>query len=354
MALPTTSYDTATILNPGSALTDFTLLIDLSRMSTAWKTEFNTSEGRKGRAAKDDGTELACDFMDCDHSAGTGWLRVKWSGTLASSGTQVIRIYPPNTANSTNLRTATYGQYNAYDDEWLGYWPLMEDATDRTAERNDGTTLLGHTIGGVTGQAGNATAFDGVDQYINIPWDSTLSPTNTAIEMSCWVKAPFEPNDWGSFFGRSTGGGDYDYSFGHRGGSHSPFIGNRSPANDTVQAIGSTDFDDTWLHVRGTIDGESAGEAEIWVDNVSEATDPEEGAGIAFDGSATNDVWIGRSPIVGTVYIDADIQHMKFEDSVRSDDWAQHEYDQGNDQASFWGTWSNNPVASSRRVLMCS
>ena len=101
MALPATGYGTATISNPDGALTDFTLMIDLSRMHASWWAAVDTADGTKGRAAKSDDTELATDWIDFNDSLETGWLRVKYTGTLSASGTQTIKIFPPVAANSS-------------------------------------------------------------------------------------------------------------------------------------------------------------------------------------------------------------------------------------------------------------
>lgn len=86
--IPASNYATATITNPSSSLTDFSLMVDLSRMPANWWSAVNTSDGTKGRAAKNDGTELATDWINFNNIAHTGWLRVKWAGTLANSGSQ--------------------------------------------------------------------------------------------------------------------------------------------------------------------------------------------------------------------------------------------------------------------------
>ena len=153
MALPSTTYDTATVLNPSGALTDFTLMVDLSRMSSAWWSFAESTNARRGRAAKDDGTELACDWIDYDHTGQTGWLRVKWSGTLATTGTQILRVYPPVAANSVQLSNAAFGSDNAYDADWRWYTPghdlvnridsgesMVQDASATSSISTDGKT----------------------------------------------------------------------------------------------------------------------------------------------------------------------------------------------------------------------
>ena len=141
MAVPTTGYASATIQNPDSALTDFTLIIDLAEIisdEADFGTAFNTDDQGRGRAYKSDGTtELACDWIDLDNSNSTGLLRVKFSGSLASTGTQTIRIYPPNTGNSQYAADDTYGSDNAYDDSWESYLPTQSDFLDRTSNGND-------------------------------------------------------------------------------------------------------------------------------------------------------------------------------------------------------------------------
>jgi hypothetical protein len=171
MPLPETGYDLATVTNPSSALTDFVLLVDLSLMSATFKSNWNTDANGYGRAAIDGGpTELACDWIDLDYSAGTGLLRVKWTGTLASSGTQKLRIYPPNTDNAQYAHDDTYGSDNAYPDTILGYYP-DGGTEDRSSSENDGTAYGSPSEGGAAGPTGGATQFNGSTQYIQYPWD---------------------------------------------------------------------------------------------------------------------------------------------------------------------------------------
>jgi len=189
MALPSTTYDTATLVNPTSSLTDFTLIVDLSRMSAAWWAAVDTSDGTKGRAAKDLGpTELACDWIDFDDSAETGLLRVKWSGTLSDTGTQTLRIYPPVAANASVAASDTYGSDNAYDSDWAAYWPL-HDEVDRTANGYDLTAQGGVTVGGATGKLGAATDFDGSDDNLK---NTTAAPV--PMDSACTIMAWVEPD----------------------------------------------------------------------------------------------------------------------------------------------------------------
>lgn len=337
MALPTTTYDTATVPNPSSALTDFTLMVDLSRMSAAWWAAVNTTQGRRGRAAKDDGTELACDWIDFDSVGETGWLRVKWSGTLATSGTQTIRVYPPNTANSPQLSNADFGRYNAYDADWITYWTLLgSDLTDRTANGFDLTADVALTIGGATGKFGAATDFAGAGRMV------TASPTNfdhsDEFTIMCWAEGELGDglSAWRGLYRRNMTAGDIGFE--QRGGSDDlKIIGLGSPelrAGEfgpgtirhhvgVIQASGNLRYDNNTLVGTGTATTTSATTGE------------------------TAEMVVGDGLTVTGRYWDGTIEQMSTHDVARSAAWIAHEYDQTNSQAAFFGTWANTPVAPS-------
>ena len=194
MALPETGYDLATITNPSGALTDFVLLVDLSRMSATFKAAWNTSANGYGRAAKADGTELACDWINLNHTAKTGLLRVKWTGTLASSGTQQIRIYPPSTDNAQYAHDDTYGSDNAYTNT-ICYYPLDGDATERSGNGHE-MTISGAV--NVPALVGSGYDFDGIDDYITENIDK-IPPS--AFQSGFTISVVINPN--------STGGGGF-------------------------------------------------------------------------------------------------------------------------------------------------
>ena len=325
MALPSSTYDTATLVNPTSSLTDFTLIVDLSRMSAAWWAAVDTSDGTKGRAAKDSGpTELACDWIDFDDANETGLLRVKWSGTLASSGTQTLRVYPPMAANASVAASDTYGSDNAYDADWLGYWPL-HDANDRTANGNHLTANGGVTAGGATGKIGRATDFDGSDDY--------FSRTNLTVALGQSFSLWHEQWQAGSPFHNSVtanvtcvglrtpaiGRWDCTWEISNVG---YPRYKTGGPTGDAHVFATASTGGVTTLHINGNIEstaasgfGQSGTSGEMNI------------------GSTSNGKWLGW------------INEVQYHDVERTSEWAAYEYDQTNDQATFWGTWTNTPVA---------
>ena len=336
MALPATTYDTATLVNPDSNLTDFTLIVDLSRMSAAWWSAVDTSDGTKGRAAKDSGpTELACDWIDFDDSAETGLLRVKWSGTLSDTGTQTLRIYPPQSGNASVAASDTYGSDNAYDSDWAAYWPL-HDANDRTANGYDLTAGGGVTAGGVAGKLGAATDFDGTDDW----FERTASSPNIGPGKTLFAWVNYDATNYVSRVIEIQDTSTLSYQ------QILPVFGlfRANEYNGTTQASASsssTIVTGTWYFhaakfVSATeryafLDSTRFGPGTTNVDSTGDGTADRLGIGAASDGSGT--------------HMNAKIQHVQAHSTARADDWIEYEYDQINDQATFWGTWTNVPVA---------
>ncbi len=334
MTLPTTGYGTANVTNPSSALTDFTLMIDLSRMHSDWWAAVDTSDGTKGRAAIDSSAvELATDWIDFNSGAETGWLRVKWTGTLASSGTQTLRIYPPNTANTSNAASDTYGRNNAYDSYFEGYWPLQSDFNDRTSHARHLTATGSPTAGdGATAQFGASTDFDG-SQYLK-----KSSLTGVSLEpmtLSAWAKCD-PPSDYVANIILSVGNGSsyveqnllrVELGTGaYRTRAAAPNGGgdvntNASMLNSSTaweMSTGVYDNDTRNVYVNGT-----AGTANT---TSTSATTPDQ-------------VVIGARSRTGVNTLTGQIQDAQIHSTVRGTAWIAEEYAQTNSQASFWGTW---------------
>ena len=329
MAIPSTTYDIATITNPTSALTDFTLMIDLSRMSSAWWAEVDTSDGTRGRASKNDGTtELATDWIDFDDTAETGLLRVKYTGTLASSGTQIIRVYPPNTGNSAYGVSDTYGQYNAYSSNWVGYWPLSTDFNDRTSNTNNGTGVGGVVAGDVSGYIGKATSFNGSEGVdigaVGLSWAGVNKPAS----MLAIAKVTTQTST--------------DIVFGTRDGidlwklqnNNTSWENQFDPVNGGQTVSASSDLN--WVILQCGYDGT---DIYLDVDNVSTT--------VADSSNFTiGDLWsIGKRGNALSEYFNGNIQHVALYDDNKNTTWRTEEYSQTNDNATFWGTWTNVPVS---------
>jgi hypothetical protein len=327
MTLPSTNYATATLVNPTAALTDFTLLVDLSRMPAEWWAAVDTTDGTRGRTAKGDGTELAVDWIDFDSVNETGWARVKWSGTLATSGAQVLRIYPPVAANAAVAVGATYGQYAVYASGWRIYSPQGGDTN-----RVDGVSMSavgGVTVGGVAGKVGRATDFDGTDDGIDTNHNGNHGADGFTMMLWGYTRASefsaFINNGADSFTlrPRTTGG---TANFQSRGQGS---ILNSSAA----MTLG------VWEHWAGS-------------SGPSGATLYRDGAADASDATAVGDRTIGNLQFAkrgASSYLDGRMNEAQYHTPERPAAWIAHEFEQSDDQATFWGTWADNPLPSTGR-----
>jgi hypothetical protein len=328
MTLPSTGYATAAPDNPASALTDFSLWIDLSQMPVDWWTAVDTSDGTKGRAAVDSsGTELAVDWINFNDSTETGWLRVLWAGSLATSGTQTIRIYPPVAANASVAASDTYGRNNAYNSGWHGYWPVFSDANDRTANARNMTAEGGVTIGGSSaGPFGVATTFDGTDDYL---WTTSLHPGgSTPYTVMGWGQAGTV--HIGGMIGQSNASDQATFYFRPRNsasGSRFTDIG--------YKEINLTD-DTSWHLYSMRWDGS----------DILGKTDTGSNVTLAASSSSLHVATGGRlaigriSPF--TQYWLGDIAGAQVHQVARSDAWMDTEHAQTVDNSTFWTTWSWN------------
>ena len=344
MTLPSNStYDEATVLNPSSAVTDFSLIVDLSRMSAAWWSAAEDTNKRRMRFAKDDGTELPFDAMEYDHALQTGWVRVKWTGSLAASGTQKLRVYPPVSTNGIYVDTDTYGKDNAYDSDWVAYWPLSSDDQDRTGNGLDltasGTSPLSY--GGAIGKLGNATLFDGVDQMAQCG-SSESSALFDSGEMSVVAWASRDTGTWLGIMSRARDSNiSIEFDLRQRG------------VSDDISLIteGTTEIRG------GSIDGAfhmyfasaDASGSVLLDNNVSIGT----GTGTFTANTSNSAIRLGKGAATTTGYWDGTIEHAQVHKTVRDSSWATQEYDQTNDQAAFWGTWTNVPASASSEAMPC-
>jgi hypothetical protein len=328
MAIPASGYDSATITNPGSALTDFTLIIDLSRMSSSWWADVNTSDGTRGRAFKNDGsTELACDWIDFDNTGETGFLRVKWTGTLAASGTQIIRIYAPNTRNVAVGASDTYGSDNAYDTYWEAYWPYDTDFNDRTVNSVDGSIGAGTPAIGTGGKIGNELVCENgewLEATMGTLSDSQITIMGWGYPSASSVCMIGSQNDFEMLL-RIDGG-------------NLEFILNSFSSNDRVSGSTSINTTGVWQHLGGRFDESTL---EVFYNGSSDGSVVPVGSWGDLD-----DLNIGTSDDGPTRDWVGSIDDLQIHSIGRNDDWIAQEYAQTNDNATFWGTWSWNAAPS--------
>ncbi|MBW2638356.1 MAG: hypothetical protein JRC86_12730 [Deltaproteobacteria bacterium] len=337
--LPSTGYAIQSV-TAGADLTDFTVIVDLADMPVEWWALVDTSDGTKGRAAKDDETELATDWIDFDDGAETGWLRVKWSGTLSSGGANTLRIYPPVAANSSNAAGATYGSDNAYDSGWAAYWTMDEASgslIDRTVNGLD-LAVTGTPTYEATGQVGKAITLDDNGYF------SAATPAVTAwpCTMIAWVKPTTISKiltvanvaDSGistqyiSLFLRGDVGGD-------------PVVAGQS-ASVYAQAEKDSFVADTWQHVAAKFI--STASRFAYLDGVEGDENTDSTLTVGSYDSTT----VGRTgDSTPTGDFEGSLDEVQIHSADRSADWIAEEYSATNDNSAYWGAWAWSGVSGS-------
>ena len=142
----------------------------------------------------------------------------------------------------------------------VGLWHFDEGigstAADSSGYGNDGT-LSG-------GKFGNALSFDGSDDYVEIPSNSSIMPTTLTVE--AWVQ-PGKTGARQSIVSKWDGGADASYSLELTAANKFLFYLHNGTTTEsitgtTVVTVG------TWYHVAGTYDGS---QARLYVDGNLEA-----------------------------------------------------------------------------------
>lgn len=148
-------------------------------------------------------------------------------------------------------------------DGLVGYWSLDKRDTvtssdtvgkvfDRSSNSNYGTISNFASISGAKyiGKIFQALNFDGTDDYINLPNNSSLKPAN--ITISVWIKAE-----------RTTGGiieyaSDDGYLFLFVGGKLRWYLHNSAPGDWTYVESTETINTGQWYNFIGTFDGSTS------------------------------------------------------------------------------------------------
>ena len=362
MGLPSgVGYAKASVTPPGSDLTDPTLYVDLSALPSDWWTGSDTSDESKMRAAIWNGTTEtevpfeAVDYVDSG-SSGSGELYCKWSGTLSTSGTQEVRIYPPQSSLPAYVVTDTFGRNNV----WTGFdavWHMEEDPSgaapqliDSTGNGNDGTSAGSMTSGDlVAGKVGSSIDFDGSDDAFDIGTDSTLDIGTSDFYLSCWLNHNSPSQRQGIMAKRDASDAEqFFWSIGNTSGDGHTKQGlwiDNSPDHVWVFSTSSVPGS-AWHHIAVSADRSS--NASFYLDGAADGTPSIS----SMDGKdiTTPDpghIGSGDENVASTiVHVSGNIDELRFTKQTRSADWVKHHYDNQSDPSTFWGTWSWVPAVT--------
>jgi hypothetical protein len=305
-------------------LTDFPVYVDLANMSTSFFANTNTTCGdiRVTNAA---GDELAREVVACDRSAETGELHFKADSILSATDTSFFIYYGNSDANNYVV-TATYGAQNV----WNSNYELVYHSgggSDSTSNGRHGTASGGVTVGGVAGQLGDATDFDGVNDYIDSGW-AGIGGAN-ARTVSVWLQttgsdSPDNFLDWG------------DYLNGQRWTTRVDSTGNLRTEVDGGYQIASTQIADNAKHLIHSVLPAGGGDVTsvvMYVDGLDDGTSEERSQSI--NTSLNGTVEVGGNTGLGR-YAEATIDEVRVLSIDVSADWISAEYNNQNDPAAFY------------------
>ena len=70
----------------------------------------------------------------------------------------------------------------------MAYYPFLGNANDLSNHRNNGTVYGAKLTEDRFGNRNSAYLFDGIDDYIKVPDNNSLTPSNNKITLAAWVK----------------------------------------------------------------------------------------------------------------------------------------------------------------------
>lgn len=174
------------------------------------------------------------------------------------------------------------GSHSA-DAALAGWWPMQDDAANKTVVDQSGNSITGTLQGGdntsdksTTGPNGwlaKAFAFNGTDDYVSLP-GSSLNAFGNEFTFSCWCWVDSSLASSPVIFGQSNTNDAWHIEL--RIGDNS--IGVFEPGTNVAISNASAFSDDEWFHLVYRRSGTGSGTHAFYVNGVS--------VGLATDGSA--------------------------------------------------------------------
>ncbi|MCP4393461.1 MAG: LamG domain-containing protein [Alphaproteobacteria bacterium] len=330
MALPTAGNGIraeAQVL-PSASLTDFTLLVDLSQIPAARLThlfnDVNTADGSRGRVSNLSNIELPFDWIGLSNQASPGFIRIKYTGTLPTTGTVGVIIYSPNTRNTAYSVTDTYGRYNAYD---IARSYPCNNYLDRCSGSLDLSAIGSPTF--VSGIIGDAISLDGANDALSTSMYSTSEYT-----LNMWLMPSYNSNTevgYHYIYDTSTDAGRYLIYYEASAHQYWAYFGGVSYGNINLSHAASEEFMLTIVVSASSINIYKNASL-IFTDTAASPTSP----ATFYIGQRNN----------GTERIETYIDEISIDTKTLDLSWITEEYTQTNNNSTFWGNWSDITISS--------
>lgn len=336
-----------------STLTNFPILVTLNTSNLDYsKTK---AAGADLRFVNSDDTTALSYQIETWNSGGTSTVWVKIPSFTATQYT--IYMYYGNAA-ATDAQAAT----SVWDTNYRGVWHLNQSGNGTAGEFADSTSNGNNGRGGggtaanvpsrVAGQMGYGNSFDNTNDYILVPYSSSLGIT-TDITTSGWVKrnALTSSNDFDPIMtkGDTDQAIDYEFAICHiysECSSNNNAVdfqaGSGSPAG--VASTGSVSAN-TWNYLSVTRSGSTV---RFYINGVLDRTTT---MANSFSNNTNYNLLIGADDL-GTNfgYFNGVLDELRLSNTARSTDWTRAEYLTGSNQMNTFASeqtqasigWWNN------------
>lgn len=261
------------------------------------------------------------------------WVKVP---SLSTTTDTVLYMYYGNAATSSEQQAT-----QVWDSNYKGVWHLNNAATasttDSTSNGNNGSTL-GPTAT-ATGQVNGALDFDGQNDWIKLPDNSSLVQNVSAVTLSAWVK--FDVLNTPDVFSVSinNGGTPTNISRAFMGPKASNVLecGGRAPDTQTPQSVDTTNTlnSGNWYYLVCVIDY-GADTIKIYLNgNEVSATGTPDFTNANTDNTTSASSAIGSNDTGVGSFINGIIDEPRISNIVRSADWIATEYNNQYSPTSF-------------------
>ena len=307
-----TGFKTATVRSGDvpATQTNFPSYVDLDRLGIT-----TLAEAESVRVYADSGktTEWAREIVSATE------MHVK-----VPSLTSTVEIFVDwDGVRSDYATTATYGAENVWDSNYKLVAHDVDD--DSTSGANNGT-LEGSTAV-ITGKVGDGRQFEATGNRVN--YGSSFGESYSAATYSTWIRVNNTSNKYHPIGKRDNFGYTVETSGQIRAAIYT---------NDWQTPVFSggsyTVTAGTWHKIDIVYTGSNL---SIYFDGVST------GAGVSATGTLGNNGynWFAGSYFVTSQWLDGDLDELRVSDIARSSDWLETSFNNENDEATFWGTWTD-------------
>jgi hypothetical protein len=258
------------------------------------------------------------------------WVKIP---SLSSTTDTKIYMYYGN-PSSPNQQDPV----NVWDTNFKGVWHMKENPAgaapqikDSTTNANNGTSNGSMTESQQTaGQINGGVNFDGVDDYVNVPDSSSLSPT-TAVTVSVWFKQPsVNASAIMGLVCKDISGGitNCTYLMGFQQNSSQVFVRITQSNNTACDFTSGTLSLNVWHHAVLTF---TANNEILYIDGVQVGSNTT----CTNIGDSTGTLNIGQEKNGSSRWFNGLLDDVRVSNSVRSADWIATEYNNQSNPATF-------------------